>query len=263
MKVQPVVSKLLISFAVLAVGCGGGSAGGNSSVGDPTNSTSTQTSGSSTQVVAVRDPNACPEPSSSGGLSIEGQLGTIRQGQVSATLNPAVNQLQQCYTRRLEELPYLAGAVSYKIRIGTDGAVRWVLPTADTIGDHSTSECMKQILAGLHFPRPCGGETETTWGPITFEGGEDARPAVAWEVSRIQRQIDRRRPQLTQCLHGAHGAQADVTTYIAPGGRVATASASVNHHEAAEAVQCLVQEVSTWQVADPGSYAARVTFRVQ
>lgn len=248
---------------MLAAACGGGTASTNSSNTDTTQ-TQNQSSGNSVaRTTVARDPNACPETSNGGGLSIEGQLGTLRQSQVSATLNPAVSQLQACYTRRLEELPYLAGSVGYKIRIGTDGSVRWVLPTSDTIGDHTTSECMKQILLALHFARPCGGETETTWGPITFEGGEDARPAVPWETPRIQRQIDRRRAQLTQCLHGAHGAEAVVTAYVAPGGRVATASASVNHHEAAEAVQCLVQEVSGWQVADPGSYAARVTFRVQ
>jgi hypothetical protein len=89
------------------------------------------------------------------------------------------------------------------------------------------------------------------------------RPAIPWEPQRIQRQIDRRRAQLSQCLRGHTGAQAEVTAYVAPGGRVASASVSVNNHEALEAIACLVQEVSGWQVADPGSYAARVTFRVQ
>lgn len=250
----------VIVFSALAMAACGGASTQTTSTTDTTTSTTTQSVTASSGASATN--NRCAAMGASGGISIEGQMGTLRQSEVSATLNPALARMNTCYANRLEEHPYLAGGAQFKIRVGTDGAVRWVLPIQSNIGDRATEQCMAEILQGLRFPEPCGGEAETTWGP-TFEGGEDARPAVAWETSRIQQQVTRRRAQLTQCLGAASGASAQVTLYVGQGGRVVTAGASVSTHDADSAIQCLVSEVSAWRgLADPGSYPAKVSFSV-
>lgn len=249
----------VIVFSTLAfVACGGATSQTNTATTDPT--TTTQSVAASSGASTTN--NRCAGMGASGGISIEGQLGALRQSEVSATLNPALNRMNTCYANRLEEHPYLAGGAQFKIRVGTDGSVRWVLPIQSNIGDRTTERCMAEILQGLRFPEPCGGEAETTWGP-TFEGGEDARPAVAWESSRVQTQLTRRRAQLTQCMGAASGASAQVTLYVGQGGRVVTAGASVSAHDADSAIECLVTEVSAWRgLPDPGSYPAKVTFSV-
>ena len=89
------------------------------------------------------------------------------------------------------------------------------------------------------------------------------RPAVPWTASRIQTQLNRRRAQLAQCLAGAAGATAEVTLYVAPGGRVATAGAAVSSQAAAGSIACLLSEVSGWRgLPDPGSYPAKTSFRL-
>jgi hypothetical protein len=263
MVAAPLMSRHAIpAFALFAVAfsaCGGASTQSTTTT-TTTAATTPSTAGGATQPSTAN--NRCAAMGATGGISIEGQLGTIRQSEVSATLNPALQRLQGCYAQRIEEHPYLAGGVQFKIRIGTDGSVRWVLPIQSSIGDRSTERCMSEILQSLRFPEPCGGETETTWGP-TFEGGEDARPAVAWEPSRVQTQVNRRRAQLSQCLASASGASAEVTLYVGQGGRVVTAGAAVSTHDAAAAIECLVTEVSAWRgLPDPGSYPAKTTFRV-
>lgn len=250
-------------FALAICACGGASSQ-NSNTGDTASATQTQSVATSSGGDSQRSSanNRCASMGVSSGMSIEGQLGTLRQSEVSATLNPALDRMHTCYAQRLEEHPYLAGGAQFKIRIGTDGAVRWVLPLQSSIGDRATERCMADVLSGLRFPQPCGGETETTWGP-TFEGGEDARPAVAWESSRVQTQVNRRRAQLTQCLATVSGASADVTLYVGQGGRVVTAGASVSTQDAASAIECLVNEVSAWRgLPDPGSYPAKATFHL-
>lgn len=249
-------------FALVMSACGGASSQ-NSNTGDTAITTQTQTVATSGgDARRSNADNRCASMGVSNGMSIEGQLGTLRQSEVSATLNPALDRMHTCYAQRLEEHPYLAGGAQFKIRIGTDGAVRWVLPLQSSIGDRSAERCMADVLSGLRFPPPCGGETETTWGP-TFEGGEDVRPAVAWESSRVQTQVNRRRAQLTQCLASVSGASADVTLYVGQGGRVVTAGAAVSTHDAASAIECLVNEVSAWRgLPDPGSYPAKATFHL-
>jgi hypothetical protein len=243
---------MLIAFA-----CGGGAQ--TTAVEAPQQSASASNGG---ERAAPTPQNRCASTGGTPGMSIEGQLGTLQQSEVSATLNPALARLQSCYTSRLDQHPYLAGGVRFKIRVATDGTVRWVLPVQSSIGDRTTERCMAEVLTGLRFPEPCGGETETTWGP-SFEGGDDVRPAVAWDASRVQAQVHRRRAQLTQCLQGASGANAEVTLYVGQGGRVVTAGASVSTQDAASAIDCLVREVSGWSgLPDPGSYPAKTTFRV-
>lgn len=249
-------------FATIAMTACGGATAQSSTTTETTGSSHSTTQSMTASSGASATNDRCAAMGASGGITIEGQLGTLRQSAVSATLNAALNRIQRCYTTRLEEHPYLSGAVQYKIRIGTDGFVRWVLPTQSTLGDRATEQCMVEILRGLRFPEPCGGEAETTWGP-SFEGGEDVRPAVAWETSRIQQQLTRRRAQLMQCLGAATGASAQVTLYVGQGGRVITAGAAVSTHEADSALACLVHEVSAWRgLPDPGSYPAKVSFTV-
>ena len=222
--------------------------------------TSTANSGGAQQA-ADGTVNRCPTATGAG-MILEGQLGTLRASEVSATVNPTLPRLQSCYARRLEEHPYLAGALQFKIRVSTDGSVRWVIPLQSSMGDRETEQCMLEVLGALRFPEPCGGETETTWGP-SFEGGEDMRPAVPWSAARIQTQVNRRRAQLAQCLAGAAGATAEVTLYVAPGGRVATAGAAVSSPSAAGSIACLLSEVSGWRgLPDPGSYPAKTSFRI-
>ncbi len=254
----------MVSLALLTARCAGGASQTitppRSDQGPSSTSTSAASSGGS-RPTAVTAGNRCPAVTG-GGMVLEGQLGTLRAAEVSATVNPTLPQLQACYARRLEEHPYLAGALQFKIRVGTDGAVRWVIPLQSSMGDRETEQCMLDVLGSVRFPEPCGGETETTWGP-SFEGGEDARPAVPWTSTRIQAQVGRRRAALAQCLGGASGASAEVTLYVAPGGRVATAGAAVSSEAAARAIPCLLSEVSGWRgLPDPGSYPAKTSFRV-
>jgi hypothetical protein len=248
-----------IALVVALTGCSSGAQTTQST--DNAANTQSNSSGSASRPQPTAQ-DRCAAMGVSSGMTIEGQLGTLRQSEVSATLNPALSRLQTCYANRLEAHPYLAGAVQFKIRVGTDGSVRWVLPVQSSIGDRETERCMTDVLQGLRFPQPCGGETETTWGP-SFEGGEDARPAVAWDGSRVSTQLSRRRAQLSQCLRGASGANAEVTMYVGQGGRVVTAGASISSNEAAAAIDCLVSEVSGWTgLPDPGSYPAKATFRL-
>lgn len=250
-------------FATIFViaGCGGSTTQSTQSTDNTQNSQSSASNGASSGSQNTAQ-SRCAGMGASNGITIEGQLGTLRQSEVSATLNPALSRLQTCYTNRLEAHPYLAGGVQFKIRVGTDGSVRWVLPLQSSIGDRQTERCMADVLQSLRFPEPCGGETETTWGP-SFEGGEDARPAVAWDAARVQTQVNRRRTQLAQCLRSASGANAEVTLYVGQGGRVVTAGASVSTNDASSAIDCLVSEVSGWTgLPDPGSYPAKATFRL-
>ncbi len=66
------------------------------------------------------------------------------------------------------------------------------------------------------------------------------------------------RAALLRCTNGAPGPFV-ITLYAAPHGTVATAGVSVPSQAAAAAADCLVREVTSWHVPDPGSWYARTT----
>ena len=54
-----------------------------------------------------------------------------------------------------------------------------------------------------------------------------------------------------------------MTAYVAPGGSVLAAGASAPDAESAEALDCVTESVERWEMPDPGSYFAKVTFQVR
>lgn len=239
---------LVLAASTLAA-CGGAQTQQNS-----------QTAEAPRPVERPREANNANQCGGNGGMTIEGQLGHLSESQLLSVLRPATSQLAGCYNDRLGEHPYLAGDISLKIRIGADGAPRWVIPLSSTIGDRATEQCMIERAMALRFPTPCGGETETTY-PLGFEAGEDARPATAWPPSRIDRAVDSHRSALARCTQG-HPGPYTVTLYAAPRGTVASVGVGVPSEEAASAIDCLVREVSSWRLPDPGSYYAKATFQL-
>jgi hypothetical protein len=209
----------------------------------------------------TREPVREADSEDTGGMVIEGQLGYLSEAQLNRVLRPATPQLAACYNERLADQPYLEGHIELKIRIGADGTPLWVLPLRSTLGDRATEQCMIDRAMALRFPRPRGGETETTF-PLDLEGGDDARPAVAWPASRLDRVVAQRRAALQQCTSGMTG-PFELTVYAAPRGTVAAAGVGVSNPAAAAAVDCLVREATSWRVPDPGSWYAKTTLRLE
>jgi hypothetical protein len=73
--------------------------------------------------------------------------------------------------------------------------------------------------------------------------------------------VSQHRAALRQCTRGARG-PFEVTLYAAPRGRVSSAGVAVASDGAVSAADCIVREVTSWRVPDPGSWYARASFRL-
>ncbi len=199
--------------------------------------------------------------SAQGGMTIEGMLGTLPQRNIRQVMGGAESEVTACYTRRQEAVAPLAGRVAFKLRVATDGSVRWAIPTTSTLGDREAEECMMQRLGQLRFERPCNGEAEVSWS-VELAGGEDARPATEWPASRLDAVVRQHQAALHACRRGSTD-PVSVTLYAAPDGTVAAAGASVATAEAVAVTACIVREVRGWRLPSPGSWFARATIEVR
>ncbi|MEC7521590.1 MAG: AgmX/PglI C-terminal domain-containing protein [Myxococcota bacterium] len=223
------------------VGCGGGEA----SVDEA--ETSRATSGS--ESARGRDD----------GVAITGLMGTIERGQVESTLNPRMGRFMRCFSQRMGDVEYLAGEIRMSFRIHTDGSVAWVFPTDSDIGDREAERCILDVARSARFPRPRGGEAEFSWG-FGLDAAEDVRPPLNWSAEALGERSGDVSGLARQC-----GARASyrVTAYIAPGGAVQAVGGTMPSAEDEQTLECILEQVRAWEMPDPGSYAAKITFEVR
>lgn len=228
----------VLALAAVGAGCGGGEA--TTEEAQPTS-----TSGSETHREA------------DDGAQITGLMGTIPRDQVENTLNPRMMRFQRCLGN--SELDYLAGDIRLSFRIHTDGTVAWVFPAATTFGDRQTEQCILDVARQTRFPRPRGGEAEFSWG-FGFDASEDVRPPLNWSADALGERMDDVASIAREC--NARGGF-EITAYIQPGGTVVAAGGSAPDAASEQALDCLLERVRAWEMPDPGSYPAKITFAVQ
>lgn len=192
-------------------------------------------------------------------LQVEGLMGTLSTMAINRGLEPRMPRFASCFTNRYEQVEMLGGRIQLSFRVATDGSVRWVYARASTVGDRETERCLLDVAGSTRFSEPQGGEAEFNW-PLALDPPEDVRPPFNWETDRIAEVLDANGGEvLSSCRPGASFI---VTVYVAPGGAILTAGASTVDQQAADAIDCIVDAVKLWEMPDPGSYPAKVTFEL-
>ncbi len=173
------------------------------------------------------------------------------------TLDRRLPRFARCFSRRYNELELVGGEMRFSFRVKVDGSVLWVYPSSSTVGDRTVERCLLDVAQAATFPRPHGGEAEFSWS-LAFDPPEDVRPPVPWDASQVSEVVGEHGSELRQC--GARPGQ--VTAYVGPGGAVMAAGASAEGQPSADALDCLASAVETWEMPDPGSYPAKVSFPI-
>jgi hypothetical protein len=211
--------------------------------------------------------NAAPPAATSGtetpaprhaGMQVSGLLGTIPQRKIEARLQAELPVFQRCFFSGSQDVEMLAGHFKFYFHVELDGRVGWVSPRGSSVGHRGTELCLLHAAEQVRFPEPKGGgPAEFVWGfEIDAPGG--VRPAVAWEEERVGKTVLAHRSDLHACELG--DAHYIVTAYVAPGGKVLATGAAADSQAAADKIDCLVDAIKTWQMPDPGSYPAKVSF---
>jgi len=196
------------------------------------------------------------------GVQIEGLMGTLSPDEVDRGLQPRMPRFAGCFADRYGELEFVGGSFEMEFHVATDGSVVWVYPRRSTVGDRATERCLLDVARSTTFPRPRGGEAEFSWS-LEFSAPDDVRPPFNWDQERVTELLEEHGDQLlSQCRPAGSAAGFMVTVYVAPGGQVMAVGAAVNQQDAAEAIDCIADAVAAWEMPDPGSYPAKVTFVV-
>lgn len=212
------------------------------------------------ETMVEEEPTAGAEeeaPREEEGVAIEGLMGTISEMAVQRGMEPRMGRFMRCFMERYGSVEVLGGHIDMAFRIRRDGSVLWVYPRESTIGDRETERCLLEQAGSIRFSRPQGGEAEFNY-PLDLDAPEDVRPPVPWDASRVASAVERQRGEIVDCGTGPF----TVTAYVSPGGAVLAAGASTTDPAQADALDCVAELVKGWEMPDPGSYPAKVTFQL-
>lgn len=191
------------------------------------------------------------------GVEISGTLGTIPTRAIDDRFEMKQQAFLRCFFDGSESLDVLGGSMEFYFRIANDGSVRWVIPRASTVGDRVTERCLLNLAGRMRFPAPQGGDEAEFAKSIEVDAAA-ARPPVNWDASRVSALVNGEAGALAAC----GGTQITVTAYVAPGGTVLAAGVATRDEGSLAALDCVSDAVKRWQVPDPGSYPAKVTFSI-
>ena len=194
-----------------------------------------------------------------GGPSVSAEIGALDEGKTEETFKRAMPKLDACFQKGAQRLPYLAGTVSFYVRVAGDGSARYVVLKDSTLGDRATEECMVGVLRSASWPRPEGGDEGEARNEFTFDPGDGERPPVQWSPEQLGPNWDKARPALSRCRKDAGTGPLKATLYVDTDGKPAAIGVSTEDEKGEAAVACVVDTLKGTTFASPGSWASKVS----
>jgi hypothetical protein len=195
------------------------------------------------------------------GIGTESEIGGLDEGKVKQVFQRSAAKLSACYDKGAERLPYLAGEISFRLRITHDGVVRWAHVKDSSLGDRITEECMLAILKAASWPLPQGGEGLAE-NSFTFEPGSDERPPVAWSPEQLGQPFRKAKGALAKCRKGAGTGPMKATLYVDTDGKPSAVGVSTADERGDAAVSCVIDTLKGLTFPSPGSYASKVSVTI-
>jgi hypothetical protein len=212
------------------------------------------------------DGGAKPTEASAGyhahqGIGAESEIGGLDENKVKQVFQRSAAKLSACYDKGAERLPYLAGEISFRLRITRAGEVRWAHVKDSSLGDRATEECMLAILKGASWPRPEGGEGLAE-NSFTFEPGSEERPPVAWSPEQLGQPFRKAKGALARCRSSAGTGTMKATLYVDTDGKASAVGVATADERGDAAVSCVIDTLKGLTFPSPGSYASKVSVTI-
>jgi hypothetical protein len=201
------------------------------------------------------------ERRSTGNMSASAEIGALDQVAVNRTFASALGGLERCLREGAERVELLGGAIAFYVEIDTSGRAIHAHAEESTLGDRGTERCMIGVLEASTWPPPQGGDKGLARSSFDFDMPNDVRPPVDWESSAIGDALGGIDEQVRSCKQGVSG-ELTATVYVDTDGRVLAAGIASSDAAAARSADCLAEALKAALFPSPGSWPAKVSFRL-
>lgn len=195
-------------------------------------------------------------------VGIESEIGALDEDAVKRVFSNVSKQLIGCYGRGTERISFLAGEISFKLRVKKDGGVRWIYVKDSNLGDRTTENCMMELLKRQTWPQPVDGAEGLAENSFAFEPGGDERMPVDWTPDQLGDEFRKATSKLSQCRADAGTGSMKATLYVDTEGKAQSVGVSVADEKGEAAVTCVIDTLNGLKYASPGSYPAKVSISI-
>jgi hypothetical protein len=196
------------------------------------------------------------------GMASESEIGGLDESKVKQVFQRSAARISACYDKGSERIPYLAGEVSFRLRITQEGSVRWAHVKESSLGDRATEECMLAILKSASWPHPEGGEGLAE-NSFTFESGGEERPPIAWSPEQLGQPFRKAHGELAKCRSSAGTGVIKATLYVDTDGKASAVGVATADERGEAAVSCVIDTLKSLTFPSPGSYASKVSVTIE
>jgi hypothetical protein len=195
------------------------------------------------------------------GPSIESEVGALDPDKVQAAFLRAKPKVLDCFAKGQERVAYLAGDVHLGVRITRDGGTRWAYVMDSNLGDRETEACMLEVLKGVTWPRPEGGEGLADQ-VFNFDPASGERTPVPWSSDQLGAPYKKAKGALSQCKKKSGTKGLKATLYVETDGKPAAIGVSSADERGEAAVACVIATLHDLTFPSPGSFASKVSVSI-
>ena len=195
------------------------------------------------------------------GVRTMSEVGGMNEDAVESAFKRSLGSLQACLSEGSSRVEFLAGSVSFFLKIDSQGTVEHAHLETSTLGDRETERCMLKALRKQRWPKPVGGNVGLARKSFDFDAPNDVRPPTDWPEEEVRPALKKLHEQLSECKNGRRG-HFQATAYVAADGSVLAAGVTPPDEDGEHEVDCLVDVIRQATFPSPGSWPAKVTFRL-
>lgn len=195
-----------------------------------------------------------------GGPSVSSEIGGLDEDKVDSAFKSSLSGLQRCLDQGAQRVEFLGGSVSFFVKIDTSGRADAAYLEKSTLGDRETEKCMLGALRAKTWPKPVGGEHGLARKSFDFDPPNDVRAPADYARDHLDKGLGKIAGKLESCK-SAQGAY-EATIYVATDGSVLAAGVTPPDEDGEGSVDCLVSTLKAASFPSPGSWPAKITFRL-
>ena len=193
-------------------------------------------------------------------VQVRGIEGTLHNFDVKVTIERHNKQFAVCQEAPARRVPMLSGTIEFGIHVRHSGEVSDVDLRTSDVGDRELERCFIDVIRGVHFPRPNGGDANVVYTMLLGPAGKGGEPEQ-WNAGRVQHLVAKHGADVREECSLPTGEAYTVTAYINASGKVISAGVAGRAMSDAERFDCIADKLSHWSMPKPTKKRiAKVTF---
>jgi hypothetical protein len=189
------------------------------------------------------------------------EIGSMNEKDARESFESAMVGLQACLSEGSRRVELMGGSIEFAVKVDKARHPASIWATDSSLGRRATETCMFEALREVRWPSPVGGLFGIAKTSFEFDLPKGVKPPVVWDAGRVSPVVDALGPQVDECT-GSRRGELMVTLYVGTDGKAISGGASSASEAGEPAVDCLLELLMAADYPSPGSYPAKVRFRI-